>query len=447
MSEFVKADLQVLDRQSKPTETIPVQFNPTTMQLQMSNSVDGGNSRGRQTQQFNGSSSTQLSLDLEFDTADEGTNDNPVDVRSKTNKVRQFVLPGGKESKQAPPRVKFRWGTFELIGVMTSLSEELSLFSRDGVPLRSKLSVQIKEQDPKFDALARGSGANDDNKPPAAGQGSGTGPGVEGGGPIDRAVAALAGETPADFLARNGLAPDAWRALGPALDVLGGGLELEAGLTVGFDTSLSVGTGVGVTAGLHVGLDASVDAALGLSAHGPTGSTSAASSGPAQGFALAAAGGVTAATNASKTAAAVAAADANRASFGRPATSTSTSAGSAASADRSPLAVVGSVRTQPAVAAIAAASPPRVDARTTTFGRGVPLRDRVQVPGAEPDGWVVIGSASPIGGAGPRRASQASSRSGPWERLAPSVVRDRTETERRDCGCHRCDPFGPRSPR
>jgi len=288
VSELAKADLQVLDPKGNATETIPVQFNPTTMQLQMSNSVDGGDSRGRQTQQYNGSSSTVLTLDLEFDTADEGTSNNPVDVRDKTRQIRQFVLPGGEGSKQAPPRVKFRWGTFELVGVMSSLTEELSLFSRDGAALRAKLSVQIKEQDPKFEALERGPGANDDNKPPAAGDGdaAANGPGSSGGGPIDRAVAALSGETAADFLARNGLAPEAWRALGSAL-TLGGGIELEAGLAVGFDTSLTVGGGIGVTGGLHAGLGASIDATLGLAPTPRSGLTS--------GFALSAAGGVTAA--------------------------------------------------------------------------------------------------------------------------------------------------------
>lgn len=426
MSELARADLQVLDRQGKATETIPVQFNPTTMQLQMSNSVDGGDSRGRQTQQYNGSSSTVLSLDLEFDTADEGTNDNPVDVRTKTNQVRQFVLPGGEGSKQAPPRVKFRWGTFELVGVMSSLTEELSLFSRDGAALRSKLSVQIKEQDPKFEALERGAGANDNKNPPAAGDGGAdaNGPGSSGGGPIDRAVAALSGETAADFLARNGLAPEAWRALGSSL-TLGGGIELEAGLTVGFDTSLTVGAGVGVTGGLHVGLGASVDATLGLA---PTTRTPT-PSGLGQGFALSAAGGVTAAAETAKTAAAAESANASRVSFGRPA---ATGAAEARPADRTPLAVTGSVHTLPATPAAPAPPPPHADSRSTAYGRGVPLRDRVAVPGAEANGWVVIGAPSPI--VAPVRSSR---RGAPWERLGASLRDDACR-----CGCHRCDPFG-----
>lgn len=443
MSALARADLQVLDRKGTATDTIPVQFNPTTMQLQMSNSVDGATSKGRQTQQYNGSSSTVLSLDLEFDTADEGTNDNPIDVRTKTNRVRQFVLPGSAGSKQAPPRVKFRWGTFELVGVMTSLTEDLSLFSRDGAALRSKLTVQIREQDPKFEALERGAGANNDNKPPAAGEGNAAanGPGSAGGGPIDRAAAALSGETAADFLARNGLAPEAWRALGSALDTLGGGLELQAGLTVGFDTSLTVGGGLAVTGGSHAGLGASVDATLGLQA-GSGGSvpSAAANRGLGQGFALAAAGGVTAANETSKICAATTAADAGRTSFGRPA-SADEAGGSSQPPDRTPLATAGSVHTQPVTPAMPAPPPPHADSRSTTFGRGVPLRDRVQVAGAEADGWVVIGSPSPNAAIG-----RPARRSAPWELpsrsgRAPGAGDHGGGHGEGRCGCRSCDPF------
>ncbi|MGH3774195.1 MAG: hypothetical protein ACRDRR_00430 [Pseudonocardiaceae bacterium] len=162
MSTLEKAVLEELDKSGKVTETIPVQFNPASLKLQMTNSTDGAQSRGRQVQQYNGSASTSLSVELEFDTADEGTTAQPLDVRTRTAGVARFVLPGGEGSKQAPPRVQFRWGTLIVAGVMTSLSEEFDLFSADGVPLRAKVGVEIKEQDPKFEALERGPGANGD---------------------------------------------------------------------------------------------------------------------------------------------------------------------------------------------------------------------------------------------------------------------------------------------
>ena len=91
-------------------------FHPTTMSLQMTNSIDGNDNNGRQARKYTGTSSATLSIDLEFDTADEGTNDKPVDVRDLTKEVAQFVLPSGKDAKAAPPQVKFEWGTF-ILGV------------------------------------------------------------------------------------------------------------------------------------------------------------------------------------------------------------------------------------------------------------------------------------------------------------------------------------------
>lgn len=441
MSALEKAKLEVLDRQGHTTETIPVQFNPTTMQLQMTNSIDGGTSRGRQTQQYNGTSSTTLSLDLEFDTADEGTSDSPVDVRTRTAKVAQFLLPGGPGSKQAPPRVKFRWGTFELVGTMASLSEDLSLFASSGAPLRSKLSIQIKEQDPKYEALERGAGANDSNNPAPAGEGDAGGaggPGTSGGGLADTAASALDGETPADFLARNGLAPEAWRALGGALDALADGIELEAGLSVEFAATLDLGLGLGASAGFQAGIDISLEAQLGLGAPGDVG-TSSTKSGLQQGFALSAAGGVTAAAEAARSTRATAAADAARTSFGRPASPSPAPGSPPTPSARRPLSATPSARTQPPLPAAPTPVPPRADRRGTSYGLGVPLRDRVTVPGSESDGYVVIGRAAPTEVTG---RSRRPGRAAPWERLAPSSGQSHADHAQQgrqpDCGCHDC---------
>jgi contractile injection system tube protein len=434
MSDLVKAELQVIDKNDKVTEKIPVQFNPTSMNLTMSNSTDGGTSRGRQAEQYNGSASTQLSLDLQFDTAEEGTSDSPVDVRTKTDKIRQFVLPGGTGSKQAPPRVRFEWGPFGLTGIMNSLTEELSLFSRDGVPLRSKMSIQIKEQDARFAALKSGPGANADSKPAAAGSGSaGAGPGSSGSGLVDRAVAALAGESPADFLARNGLDPEAWRGLGDALSALGDGLELSAGVSIGFDTTLSLGGGLEARGGVHVGLDAPASASLGLEAS--AGARASSASARAQGFALSSAGGVTSATEQAKTVEASGAQAAARTAFGgiAPAVSVAT----AAAGDRMPLAASGTVRR---VAAGPAPAPAHADRRATTYGYGIPLRDRIEVPGAESDGYVVIGSRDPITASGSRPSGA------PWGSLRSSRARkasDARSSQHTGCGCDG-DPWSDR---
>lgn len=422
MSSLEKACLCVLDRNGSSTDEFPVQFNPATMQLQMTNSIDGGTSRGRQTQQYNGTSSTTLTLDLEFDTADEGTTDAPVDVRSRTKQVAQFLLPGGPNFDQAPPRVKFVWGGFELVGTMASLTEDLSLFSSGGVPLRAKCSVSIKEQDPKFDANERGAGAKEANNPPPAGEGDRAGagaPGTTGGGLADRAAQALAGETPADFLARNGGSGEAWRALGGALEALGEGVSLEAGASIEFSSSLSMAAGVGASAGFQAGLGASVSASLGLEASAGAAGGASATARLQQGFALSSAGGLTAAAETAKRAQAADAANDARASFGMAAQASAevqaTEAGRGAA--RRPLSTTSSVRTQPSTAAESASIPPKADPRATSYGRGVPLRDRVRIPGSESASYVVIGASSRTDEDGPSRRSTGGGRPAPWERI------------------------------
>ncbi len=462
MTALTHAVLEVLDSGGNASDAVEVQFNPASLSLQMANSIDGGESRGRQTQQYNGSSSTTLSLDLEFDTADEGTTEAPVDVRTRTAAVARFVLPGGEGSRQAPPKVQFRWGTFQLAGVMTSLSEELSLFSPSGIPLRAKTSIQIKEQDPRYEALESGPGANRSGGAPASGEPSaGNGPGTAGGGLSDRAAEALAGETPADFLARNGLAPEAWRAVAGALGSLSGGIELEAGLAIDFSASLSLGVGIGVSAGFQAGLDISLGASLGLEGGAATDLAS--------GFALSAAGGLTAASETAAALHAASSAQQAKAAFspasggsggaggaggaaaaGSTAASLSGSGASGASGmaggsggagtsrgaglagmagvSHSPLSDATTARTLAPQAAAPAPLPPRADRRATSFGAGVPLRDRVIIDSAQSGtgGYVVIASRAP------QAALGAAGRGG----------RADAEQHRRtpDCRCRRCDP-------
>jgi hypothetical protein len=391
------AVLEALNPKGKVTETIPVQFNPATLRLTMSNNVDGGTSRGRQAQQYNGSSSTQLHVELEFDTADEGTTEEPVDVRTHTAKIAQFVLPGGENSKQAPPRVQFRWGSVAVPGVMTSLVEELDFFSADGVPLRAKATIDIKEQDPKFTALESGAGANPDTGAVPAGEsppGGSNGPGTSGApprGPDARTAEALDGESAADFLARNDQPPAAWRAVA---GLVGDALALAAGTSIDFSTSLSVGVGIGVSVGFEAGLDVSLGAQLGLD----TGAGASATATAQTGFALSAAGGLSAAIEQTAIAEAGAGANASRAAFGLPGTPTAAGpvtvspprgvgAGPASAA-----ALPGAPALGPAPAAAPRPLPLRADPRATGYGRDVPLRDRVTPDSGLPGGggWVVI---------------------------------------------------------
>ena len=79
---LAKAIIGELVGTNQTANDIHVQFNPATLHLQISNNIEGGDSIGKQVRQFIGSSSTTLTCDLIFDTADEGTTDNPVSVQT-----------------------------------------------------------------------------------------------------------------------------------------------------------------------------------------------------------------------------------------------------------------------------------------------------------------------------------------------------------------------------
>lgn len=411
MSELVKATLTELDDKGKPKSgtEVKVQFNPTTLRLQMANSVDTGKSKGRQTWRYNGTSSTTLTVELEFDSADENSGGKPVDVRERTETVRRFMLPAEKSTK-APPRVRFHWGTFTLDGVMVSASEDLDLFAPTGTPLRAKMSLQIKEQDPRFTAADKTKDppitAPNPASPPPFGPGGAGLPASA----ADQVAEALDGESAADFLTRNGLNPEAWRAVANSV---GDALNLLGGQPIGFSLDLPLG-GLSL-GGFSVGLEVGVEAQLGLSG----GDASA-------GFAMAAAGGLSAAVQREATTVAATAADATRADFGVAASggTTASAGGAPAAASRQRLRDSSTVRAG-AAAAITVGAPlaPAADTRSTSYGRGVPLRDRVSPAdiGGARQPWAVVATRSPR----PAGASASHGRSG-------------------SCSCQRCDPRGGR---
>jgi hypothetical protein len=377
MSGLAKATLVELDGAAKPNEVgepVKVQFNPSSLRLQMTNANEGGQARARQRQQHTGSGATTLTLDLHFDTADEGETDAPVNVRDKTSLVRRFLLPA-EGSSQPPPRVRFHWGDFIFDGIVNSCTEELDLFSAGGVPLRAKCSISIKEQDSRVAANETGPGSGDTAGATEPGEGAGA-PGTAGSGG-DRTAPALGGESLADFAARMGLDPNAWRGLAAGLDL---SLSLEAGLELDFSASLSASLGIGVSVGVEAGVDVSVEAAFGLET--PERGTTSRSPEQAAGFALAKAGGVGAAIESVASAKAEEAAGRAVAAFAQPG---APAAPAAAPRPAPPAQSRPSLRNagglpSPVAQAAAPSAPaaPRADPRATSFGYGVPLRPRPQ---------------------------------------------------------------------
>jgi Contractile injection system tube protein len=488
MSDLKKATLTEIsaDASAKPVagSEIAVQFNPASLKLDLTNRIEGGDTRGRQNRQYLGKTSTTLTFDLHFDTADQGTPDAPVSVRTLTAAVERFVLPKGEgNTKEKPPKARFHWDELIIDGIIESVSIDFDLFAANGTPLRAKLGVAIKEQDAKYELLQSGPGANRPGNATAPGA-SGTGPGSSGAGPANSSATALAGESAAEFAARMGLDPTAWRGIAGQIGA-SGSLSLKAGAAIDFSSSLSAGAGIGIAAGVQAGASTSLGASFGLDAQASANPSGAVSADTSAGFALAAAGGVGAAIETVAILQAQSAADSARRSFGfaapaavpsapRVATSAATVAVGAASIptsnasaitappgvpspsitpqpampnqSRAPLALGGMPSPSSQESAPSAPPPPTADPRATSFGLGVPLRPRV---GSAADlrtsistGRIPLRPRAPVSGILISNDPTAP----PWTQLPVDAVQmaaDKTQGNRypaRPCGCSaRCN--------
>jgi hypothetical protein len=476
MPQLNKATLQNLsDSSAIPIE---VQFNPASLKLDLANTIEGGDTKGRQKRQYIGKSSSTLTFELHFDTSDRGTTDAPISVRSLTATVEQFLVPQGNPgTKQTAARVRFHWAELIFEGIIESTSIDFDLFASNGTPLRAKMSVSIKEQDAKYQLLQTGPGANKAGNatPPGA---PGTGPGSSGGGPANRRGIALAGESAAEFTARMGLDPAAWRGIAGQLGS-SSSLSLPAGASINFDASLSAGAGIGISVGVEASASVSLGASFGLDANASASVAGPAAVDTSAGFALSAAGGVGAAIETVAIVKAQSASDSGRRSFGPAAPATAPSApkaiGSAAvsvgtasipgpsvsaiSAPqgvpppsitpqpsmpeqlRTPLTLSGMPSVSSRETAPSAPPPPTADPRAISFGFGVPLRTRVgsaaDLRTSAATGRIPLRPRAPV----TQILSSNDPTAPPWMQLPIGVVQaaaDKTQANRypaRPCGC------------
>lgn len=65
-------------------------------------------------------------------------------VTDKMKKLHEMVAVKGE--LHAPPLVVFSWGNLNFRGVITSISEEFTMFTMDGKPIRAKAQISIKEK-------------------------------------------------------------------------------------------------------------------------------------------------------------------------------------------------------------------------------------------------------------------------------------------------------------
>jgi Contractile injection system tube protein len=159
---LTKAELIELDSSLNPVSGKPsvrVQFNPETLKVTYANqlSTEAKTSQtGTEALQHVGKGTTKLSVQLWFDVnhpsaaPENGSGPATHDVRDFTAQVAYFITPFKADSgAYVIPGIKFKWGSFEFVGVMESLDETLDLFSPDGVPLRATLAIGLVQQEIK----------------------------------------------------------------------------------------------------------------------------------------------------------------------------------------------------------------------------------------------------------------------------------------------------------
>jgi hypothetical protein len=249
MPTLAKAKLYEVTAGDTPSvvgEPTDVQFNPESLNLQLSNRIEGGRSSGRQARQFVGSSSNTFSLDLEFDTADEGTTEEPISVLERTSVLEKFIQPktNGRRSSEQPAKLRFHWGNLIIDGVVESIDLELDHFASNGYPLHAKVTLKLKEQKIEFQFAERGGGEEQ-----------------SGSDDQSQVAQALDDELPSQAASRLGFDPANWRDLG--FD-LGLGLSLEAGLELNFQAGISASLGLDIKAGINADIGLDIGASLGL---------------------------------------------------------------------------------------------------------------------------------------------------------------------------------------
>ena len=157
---LAKAKLIPLDdkgAESDESKHIKVQFNPSSLKVTLANTLkaDSKSNDSGTAAQFVDKSSSSLSIELMFDTTVgfDAVKAN-TDVRLQTQKIAEaFMKPieGSNNKMRAPARCRFQWGAFKFVGMVGSYNETLDFFSPEGIPLRARLSLSLKEDKYQFE--------------------------------------------------------------------------------------------------------------------------------------------------------------------------------------------------------------------------------------------------------------------------------------------------------
>jgi hypothetical protein len=132
---------------------LDVQFNPTEYTLNKDNQLAEVAIPGLDSPiiQFVRGQTEKLTVDLFFDSTEDGTADTAKPVSDKTDRFYELVKID--PDTHAPPVLLFTWGGTAFPGedrkgfkcVVAGIRQQFTFFSPSGVPLRAKLTVDLRE--------------------------------------------------------------------------------------------------------------------------------------------------------------------------------------------------------------------------------------------------------------------------------------------------------------
>lgn len=158
---YSKAYVERLDANGNVAEKLEVQFNPTELSMSKGAQIAEIAIPGIDSPilQFVRGQNETVSLELFFDSTEDGTAAGATPVTERTNKFYALVKMSGED--HAPPRCRFGWGD-EFPGlinqsgqvggtrkvfdcVVETVEQRFTMFSPDGIPLRATLTVSLRE--------------------------------------------------------------------------------------------------------------------------------------------------------------------------------------------------------------------------------------------------------------------------------------------------------------
>jgi hypothetical protein len=147
---LTKAKIEVLDQdaigRNGLERFLDVQFNPPEYTLNKGAQIAEIGVYGIDSPilQFVRGQNEKLSLELFFDTTEDGMGEGARDVRELTKPFYQLVKIQPKT--HAPPRIRFIWGQgLSFKAIVESVQQKFDLFNPNGVPLRATLTLSLRE--------------------------------------------------------------------------------------------------------------------------------------------------------------------------------------------------------------------------------------------------------------------------------------------------------------